>query len=173
MSFKRIEINDLQINPIEMFGDKWPLLTAGGEGDYNTMTISWGHMGNLWTGAANPGPTMIVYVRPQRHTHNFTENNDFFTVSVLPPTHKDALTYLGRVSGRDEDKVANAGLTPIFAGGRAYFEEADMVFVCRKIYKKRIKESGFIDKYIMNNIYPEKDFHTMYIGQIVDVLVKG
>jgi len=42
--------------------------------------------------------------------------------------------------------------------------------VCRKLYQSRLQESGFIDKTIIKNNYPDKDFHEMYIGEIVEIL---
>jgi len=167
MKFKKIERKDLQLNPIEMFADKWPLLTAGNEENgYNTMTIAWGHIGAVWN-----KPTITIYVRPQRYTKEFIDHNELFTVSVLPPKYNKALSYLGRTSGRDEDKIAKAGITPAFAQDTTYFEEAELVFICRKLYQDTIKEVGFLDQALMNKMYPEKDFHTMYVGEIVEILV--
>ena len=172
MNFKTIEPKDLHLNPITTLQDEWPLLTAGNEEDgFNTMTIAWGHIGNIWaTGVARP--TFVAYVRPQRYTHEFMDKNNMFTISVLPSDFKEALAYLGRVSGRDEDKVAKAGITPVFDQNTTYFAEAKMVLVCRKLYQAPILEEGFLDKDLMGKVYPDKDYHTMYIGEIVSVLVK-
>ena len=168
MRLKKVEKKDLQLNPIHMFADDWPLLTAGNEENgYNTMTISWGHIGAIWN-----APTMIVYVRPQRYTKAFMDNNALFTVSVLPTEYKEALTYLGTTSGRNEDKISKVGLTPIYAEDTTYFEEATMVFVCRTLYQAQIKEDRFLDQAVRDLMYPEKDFHDMYIGEIIEILVK-
>lgn len=166
MKFEKMDQKRLKLNPMTTFLENWPLLTAGNETiGYNTMTISWGHLGGIWN-----KPTMIVYVRPQRHTKEFMDQMDEFTVSVLPKEYKKALHYLGTASGRDEDKIKKAGLTPITDGNGVYFEEASMVFVCRKLYDSPICEQGFIDQKLMADIYPEADFHTMYVGEIMDIL---
>ena len=171
MSFKTVNVKDLHLNPITMFSDEWPLVTAGDEeSGFNTMTISWGHIGHIWGKGGSDTPTLVVYVRPHRYTHAFMNDNDMFTVSILSSNYKEALAYLGKVSGRDEDKVSKAGLTPVFDHGTTYFEEAKLVFVCRKLYQSPIKEDGFIDKGLIDRVYSEKDFHTMYIGEIVHVL---
>jgi len=168
MQFKKIEKKDLQLNPITTFSDDWPLLTAGNaEKGYNTMTIAWGHLGAIWN-----KPTLNVYVRPQRHTKAFMDDNATFTVSVLPSEYKKALSYLGKASGRDEDKVAKAGVTPIFDQDTTYFEEAKVVFICRKLYQAPIKEASFLDQSLSETVYPQKDFHDMYVGEIVEILVK-
>ena len=170
MNFKKTDPKDLHLNPITTLSDEWPLLTAGTkETGFNTMTISWGHMGSIW-GIGGGKPTFVVYVRPHRHTFEFMNSNDIFTVSVLPAGFKEALAYLGKVSGRDEDKVAKAGLTPVFDQGTTYFREAKQVFVCRKLYQAPIVEDGFIDKDMMAKIYPEKDYHVMYVGEILSIL---
>ncbi|MCL2170545.1 MAG: flavin reductase [Defluviitaleaceae bacterium] len=170
MALSRIEIGDLRVHPVEMFAKGWPLLTAGGLDGFNTMTISWGQIGSLW--GSRGAPVMAVYVRPQRHTFGFMNAADCFSVSVLPEEFREQLGYLGRVSGRDEDKVAKAGLTPVFGDGYTYFEQAEMVFVCRKLYQSPILPEGFVDKELMERIYPGADFHTQYIGEIVEILAK-
>ncbi|MCL2610925.1 MAG: flavin reductase [Defluviitaleaceae bacterium] len=171
MNFKEINIKDLSLNPVTMFSESWPLLTAGSEAaGFNTMTISWGHIGSLWS-VPNDG-TITVYSRPQRYTKQFMDSNDFFTVSILPSDCKKALGYLGRVSGRDEDKVAKVEISPLFGENFTYFGESEMVFVCRKLYNSSILEDGFLDTALRDNVYPEKDYHMMYIGEIVKVLVK-
>ena len=78
----------------------------------------------------------------------------------------------GSKSGRDCDKVKEAGLTPYFTDGTAAFEEAGMVFVCRKLYEDEIKPENFIAKENDGKWYPEKDYHTVYIAEITKVLVK-
>ena len=171
MSFKTVDVKGLQINPITMFSDEWPLVTVGNkENGFNTMTISWGHIGHIWGKGSSDTPVLVVYIRPHRYTHAFMNDNDMFTVSILPSEYKETLAYLGKVSGRDEDKVSKAGLTPVFGYGTTYFHEAKLVFVCRKLYQSPIKEDGFADKDLVERVYPEKDFHTMYIGEIVQVL---
>lgn len=167
MHFKKIEKEELHLNPMTMFSEDWPLLTAGNEADgYNTMTISWGHIGAIWN-----KPTMIVYVRPQRYTKSLMERNELFTVSILPSEYKEALAYLGKISGRDEDKIAKVGLTPRFDDGTTSFEEAKLIFVCRRLYQGQIEENEFLDESIVSKMYPKKDFHTMYVGEIVDILM--
>ncbi len=45
--FKEINVRELDRSPIQMISDDWALLTAGKEGDWNTMTVSWGGVGEL------------------------------------------------------------------------------------------------------------------------------
>lgn len=167
---KKISIQELDINAYTAFDEKWALVTAGKTKDtFNTMTISWGHLGSLWS---HDIPTAIVYIRPSRYTKQFVDNNDYFSLSFFSEEHKDDLTYLGTHSGKDEDKIAKTSLTVVDNNKAVYFKEADTVIICRKLYADVLKEECFIDKDVMNKTYPLKDFHTMYVGEIVEVLVK-
>ena len=163
---KEIAFSDLQMNPYDKIGGEWMLCTAGGEGSYNTMTCSWGHLGCLWN-----LPTAVCYVRPQRYTKEFIDREEKYTLCFFPEQYKKALGYLGTKSGRDEDKVAAAGLTPVHVDGYTYFAEASLVLVCRTLYQAPLKEEYFRDKAVLDKNYPQKDFHDLYIGHIEKVLV--
>ena len=169
---KEIPVSELVINPAPKLGNEWMLITAGTEaGGYNTMTASWGHIGSIWGGQLGSA-TAICYVRPQRYTKDFMDREPFYTLSFYPPEYHKALGYLGSHSGRDEDKVATVGLTPAFGDGFTYFEEAELVLVCRKLYAAPLVKEGFLDQDVLDRYYPEVDLHTMYIGAIEKVLVK-
>ena len=167
MSFKEINITDLQFNPFTKIGSQWMLITAGDENGFNTMTASWGGMGVLW------GKNVVTtYIRPQRHTKKFVDANDTFTLSFYGQEYKPALSICGTKSGRDCDKVKETGLTPCFIEGPTAFEEAEMILVCKKIYEDHMPPENFIAKENDAKWYPDKDYHTMYIAEIEKVLVK-
>lgn len=169
---KEISVTELQFNPMTMIAKEWMLVTAGNqERGYNTMTASWGHLGSLW-GHGGGLPTAVVYLRPQRYTKEFVDREELFTITVFPEEYRKALGYLGSHSGREGDKVAVAGLTPVFEGDYTYFAEAKLTLVCRKLYQAPIVPEGFLDKSLIEKYYPQRDFHDMYIGEIIKVLVK-
>lgn len=162
---KEIDVNELSLEPVAAFRDDWMLLTAGTkERGYNCMTCSWGHIGNIWTGA-----TAICYVRPQRYTKEFIDREGMYTLCFFDG-HKKELAYLGSHSGRDEDKLSKVGLTPIFEDGYTYYAEASLVLVCRKLYSATLREDCFADRSVVEKCYPDRDFHDMYIGEIVRIL---
>ena len=170
--FIAISPYELEGNPFQMIDKQWMLITAGNDKTgYNTMTASWGHLGSIW-GHSGGLPTSVIFVRPQRYTKEFVDREPLYTLCFFSETYKPALGYLGRNSGRDGDKVAAAGLTPVFSDGYTYFAEADLVMVCRKLYRAPVIEEGFLDKELMDDCYPNRDFHDMYIGEITKVLVK-
>ena len=74
-------------------------------------------------------------------------------------------------SGRDIDKVAETGLTPLFADGAVTFEQAEYTIVCRKMASQFIDPKGFEDENIEKN-YAAKDYHKVYIGEILKVYKK-
>jgi len=171
MALKEIDVKELTVNPMTLIAKEWMLVTAGNAvRGYNTMTASWGHLGSLW-GHGGGLPTSVIYIRPQRYTKEFVDREGYYTLSFFSEDYKKALGYLGSHSGRDEDKVAKMGLTPVFDCDSTYFAEAKMVMVCRKLYRGSLSEEGFVDKTVMEDCYPNRDFHDFYVGQIVKVLV--
>ena len=157
---------DLNVNAFSVFDRQWALVTAGQEGDFNTMTISWGGLGTLWG-----KPVATVYVKPVRYTHEFLDRYDKFTVSFFPGTYKKALALLGSRSGRDGDKVAAAGLTPAYLDGAVTFREAERTLVCRKIYRQDL-DLAAVPAEEAAAYYAAEAPHTMYIGQVLEVLEK-
>lgn len=167
MALRKIDLNEITCNPMEKIGKEWMLITAGKQGSYNTMTASWGNLGCLWG-----KPTSLIYVRPQRYTKQFVDREDYYTLTFFPEEYKKALSYLGSHSGRDEDKVAKVGLTPVFGEKSVWFEEASLVLVCRKLYRAPIQEGCFLDKDVMEKCYPTRDFHDLYVGEIVEAYMQ-
>ena len=168
---KKIDIEELKINPYTKIAKEWMLITAGNSEKYNTMTASWGHLGSIW-GHGGGKPTAVVFIRPTRYTKKFVDENEYFSLCFFDEEYKKDLGYLGTVSGKDEDKVSKTKLTPAYNDKTVYFNEANLVFVCRKLYAQELKEECFIDKAVMNDSYPLRDFHTMYVGEIVETYIK-
>lgn len=164
---KKIDIKDLSGNAVSLFDDKWCLITAGNENSYNTMTASWGALGELWN-----KDVCFIFIRPQRYTKEFVEREEYFTLSFFGEEYKKALMFCGRNSGRDWDKAKETGLTPMSIDSSISFEESETVIVCKKIAQQEISPEGFLDKDIDPKNYPLKDYHTMYIGEIVGCYTK-
>lgn len=167
MAFKEVKAEELTLNPFTKIGKEWLLITAGNEEKCNTMTASWGAMGVMWGKNA-----VTVYIRPQRYTKEFVDREDVFTISVLGEEYRKALGYCGKVTGRDIDKIKEAGLTPYFTDKTVGIEEADMIMVCRKMYHQELAPQCFDETENDSRWYPDKDYHMMYIAEITKVLVK-
>ncbi len=168
MAFQTRSVRELSMNPFVKIDKQWMLLTAGtSDRGFNTMTASWGMVGTLWS-----KPVSEVFVRPQRYTKTFVDREKYYTLSFFPEEYRKQLAYLGSHSGRDEDKIAKTGLTPTGDDRGVWFEEAELVLVCRKLYRGTLTEDQFVDPAVAEKNYPEKDFHDFYIGEVVSVLEK-
>jgi flavin reductase (DIM6/NTAB) family NADH-FMN oxidoreductase RutF len=167
-TFKEIKPTENKGNPIRLIGQEWMLITAGTPQHFNTMTASWGSMGELWF-----KPVCFCFVRPQRYTYEFMEKSDVFTLSFFEEQYKPQLNFCGSRSGREIDKVDECDFTSREAeNGSVFFDEARLVLECRKIYFQDLDPAHFLDESILHN-YPQKDFHRMYIGEITRVLAAG
>ena len=149
---------------LKLFHEEWALVTAGKEGDYNTMTISWGGLGTLWS-----KPVTTVYVKPCRYTFGFMQANDYFTVSFFDSTYKKDLTILGTASGRDGDKVALTSLHPVFLENGVTFKEAKTTIVCKKTYELPLVCDGMSDE-IIEHYYTKEEPHHIFLGEVLEVL---
>ena len=168
MSFREVKAEELTMNPFTKIGKEWLLITAGNEEKCNTMTASWGGVGIMW------GKNIATaYIRPQRYTKKFMDETGMYTLSFLSEDYRKALNVCGSVSGKDvEDKWKEAGLHPYAVDGTTAVEEADLIFVCRKLYAQEMKPECFTVDGPDEKWYPGKDYHTMYMGEIVKVLVR-
>ena len=147
----------------EMFRNQWALATAGNLEKYNTCTIGWGSLGTIW------GRSVVtVYVQPERLTWEYLKNSDIFTVDFFAPEYREALSYLGSHSGRDEDKVVSAGLHPKALAGGVTFEEANLTFVCRKLFQGPFSREG-LNETLNDGIYANWEPHWMFVGEIIEV----
>ena len=154
----------LNVSAFEVYDTGWALLTSGSISDYNTMTISWGGLGTLWG-----RPVATVYVRHSRYTYEFLEKNDCFTISFFEGTCRDDLDVLGKLSGRDTDKVAKTSLTPIEVEGCVSFKEAKKTLVCRKLYADDL-DPALMPEDIRESAYLGQAPHKMYIGEVLEII---
>ena len=164
---KAMDPKKLQENVFSLIGDKWMLITAGTGEKCNTMTASWGGLGVIW-GA----PAATCYIRPQRYTREFLDREDYFTLAFFGEEYRKALSLCGSRSGREVDKVKECGFTVETAAcGAPYFGQADLVLVCRKRFVQPMDPAN-IPEDVKEQFYGEKDYHILYIGEIVEVLQK-
>ena len=166
---EQIDVRNLEDNVFSLIGEDWMLITAGTAERCNTMTASWGGLGVLW------GKNVATcYVRPQRYTREFLERENYFTLSFFGPEYRRELSLCGSKSGRDVDKVKECNFTVRQTQcGAPYFDQARLVLVCRKLYWQDMDPAHFLDGEIDHRWYPEKDYHRIYIGEIVEALKRA
>lgn len=167
-TFKPIETKDMTQNPFELIGKDWMLITAKKDDKVNTMTASWGGVGVLW------GQDVVyIFVRQSRYTKEFIDSSNEFSLTFFDPSqYRKELSYLGKVSGRTEDKIAKVGLTTAEEDGIPFFEEANMAILCKKVGQYYIDPKGILDETVIPKWYADNNYHDMYIGKIEKVLKK-
>lgn len=167
-AFKTVKAVDFDVSPFRLIGHDWMLITAEKDGKINSMTASWGGLGVIW----NKNVAYIV-IRKSRFTKEFVDGSDHFSLTFFDrKEHQKMLNYMGTVSGRDEDKIKVSELTVAHQDGIPYFEEAKTVMLCRKMCRQPIDPENFIDGSIDDQWYADKDYHDLYIGEIVEILQK-
>jgi flavin reductase (DIM6/NTAB) family NADH-FMN oxidoreductase RutF len=166
-----IEIRPEEIadNPFKLIGRDWMLIAAGSLASFNMMTASWGALGELWGQRV-----AFCFVRPHRYTFQFMERATHYTLNFFDETYRTALDYCGSHSGRDVNKAQATGLTPVAGtGGAVYFAQARLVLECRKLYAQDLAPDCFVDPTIGPRNYPQRDYHRMYVGEIVRCLARS
>lgn len=165
--FRTIKAKEISESPFSLIGQDWMLITSGSIDKFNTMTASWGGMGFLW------GKNVcFIFVRPSRYTYEFMEKNDNFSLSFFTEEFRPALNICGKKSGREIDKVKETGLKPIsLNNGTTGFEQAKLIIECKKMYFQDITPEHFMDNSI-KKFYPNEDYHRMYVGEILSVIIK-
>ena len=168
MKLHAVDLQSLPPELFRVFGSQNALLTAGDKSGCNTMTIGWCQLGRLWS-----IPVCTVYVRPERYTYAFMESHDYFTVSVLPLSDRQTAQVCGTKSGRDIDKIKECGLTLRRGAGDApFFDEAEWVLVCRKLYAQDLDESCVLDERVLHHYGAKGGWHRAYTGEVVEAYTK-
>ena len=111
-------------------------------------------------------------MRPQRYTYQLLERCGGYSLCFFGEENRPMMQYMGTASGRSEDKIAGAGLTLAFEDGVPYFEQARLVLICRKLYRQDHEEGCFVDRQTLDQSYPLRDFHRMYVGEVTRVLLR-
>ncbi len=139
------------------------LAAYGPTGRANAMAIGWCMLGGVWS-----MPMCIVLVRPSRYTYECIEHSGCFTVNVPPRRLADSCLICGTKSGRDGDKLAEAGLTVEKAGtvDAPVIAECPVVYECKVIHRNDVIPDELADK-IENDFYGGDDYHRVYFGKIL------
>ena len=164
--FKEIKFDEIKKELLEKLKKDFALVTAGTEKDLNTMTVSWGAFGELWS-----KDIATIYIRESRHTLKYLEKEEYFTITFYGKEYKKELLLCGTKSGKDIDKVKETGFTTMYDKA-PFFKEANIVLICKKVSKTDFKNIEIYDKSIINDNYSDNDYHYAYNGIIEKVLVK-
>ena len=166
-TFQKITTDIMEINPFEKIGKDWMLVTAGNEEKANTMTASWGALGQMWGKDA-----AFVVIRQSRFTKEFIDREGKFSLSFPKDKYRKLMKFLGTVSGRNEDKIKESGIDIGYYNGVPYVDQADLLLICKVMSATLIKPENFKDQDIDATWYGDKDYHTLYIAEITDILAR-
>lgn len=163
---KKRELTSFCFNPFEFFGNGGVAIAKKKDGTLNPLTVGWGTIGKLWS-----KNVIILFIRDSRFSHEFFLNGDVFSFSSLEEGHEKDLSYLGSVSGRNEDKLNHVALTLMDDDGIPYILESKVVILARKLKSGELTSSEILDESIKEKYYPNLDeFHSYFIGEIVSIL---
>ena len=164
-SLQVITPEQLDNDVFTMIGKQWMLITAKKGDQVNTMTAAWGGLGYLWN-----KKVAFLFIRPQRYTKEFVDAADEVSLTFFDEAYRKELTHLGRVSGRDEDKIQAVNFHVAMHHDVPYFKEAHTIIIAKKLYRQRLEENCFLEAGIIDASYPLKDYHDMYVVEIEEVL---
>jgi flavin reductase (DIM6/NTAB) family NADH-FMN oxidoreductase RutF len=165
-NFQTIDPHQLNDNVFTLIGKEWMLIASGDSKNYNMMTASWGGLGVIWN-----KPVAIIFVRPQRYTLEYLENNDLFTLNFFDNSYRKVLNLLGSKSGREINKMETEGIVAdSTSNNTVFFRQARLVMECRKVYFDDINHANILND-AAKGMYPAKDYHRMYFGEVINVLI--
>ena len=150
------------------------LLTTKKDEAVNTMTIGWGKIGIEWN-----KPVFIAYVRETRYTKQLLEESGEFTVNVpLGEIDSSVLSYCGKNSGRDTDKIRDLGLNLVDSEVVAVpgIKQLPLTLECKIIYKQK-QDLNQMPQTVTDRFYPIidesgfQDYHIAYYGEIVNAYI--
>lgn len=104
------DFRELDYNVFNMFDKQWAIVTAGTTEHFNSCTVSWGSLGNIWGSAGKSIPIVTVYVHPARYTSEFLTDSDIFTVSFSQKRIVKRLDILVHIQDEMVIKLRNRGL---------------------------------------------------------------
>jgi flavin reductase (DIM6/NTAB) family NADH-FMN oxidoreductase RutF len=125
----------------------WVVGTYDKEGKPNVMTAAWGGV------CCSRPPCVNVSLRKATYSYGNIVERKAFTINIPGEEHVAKVDFIGTASGRDVDKFALTGLTPVRSGlvDAPYVAEFPLVLECRVIHTLEI------------------GLHTQFIGEILDV----
>lgn len=164
---KELKLADFSENVFTKIGKEWMLVGASKDGKSNAMTASWGGLGIMWG-----KEVAFVFIRESRYTKEFVDESERFSLSFFSDEYKKMLGYMGKVSGRDENKIEKANLKLVKEFDVPVFEEASMTMICRKLYRQSMNADNFTDKTCIDRWYGDNDYHTMYVAEIEKIICK-
>ena len=165
--FQPVDATEIEHGPYVFSGNKM-LITSSDGTKVNTTAASYGGVGQMWGRRVT-----FICVRKDRYTRELLDISQEYSISFLDnKEYRGAIKYLEAVSGKDEDKLKGARLNVTYYEGVPLIEESSNVLICKVLYRNVLDENGFLDKSIPEEYYKNGDYHVIYVGEIIKVLVR-
>ena len=166
--FKPISHKEID-NVFTLVGESFPVITAGKQNNYNSMTGSGGGLGLLLK-----KPTTWCIIRADRYTLEFIEKEQTYTMSYFSNEYKEQIIFLGSKSGKNSNKMKEVKLTSIQTPcGNMSFRESKLIIDCKLMQITTVKTDDFYiqeDKDFLNEAYKEANFYRKYVfGEITHI----
>lgn len=169
-TFQPYPINMLEWNPIQKLADDGIAIVAEADGKVNATSSHNGGVGHIW------GKHVVyAFLRNTRYTKELLDKSEYFSACFFDMSDKNnvqLMKVLDQLSGRNEDKLRLCHVSIEHAMKAPYIDDANFIILCRKIAAVPMTENTVLDESILNKQYTERhldDFHTMYIGEILDI----
>lgn len=130
----------------------------------NVMTTHWGTMGTLWN-----RDVFLLPVRRSKLSHQLIRENGSFAVSVPVKDMRNEIALCDHISGFFVNKFEELRLHP----KRARTVDAYVLGECGLIVECKVAaqfdlSQDTVAPWINDDMYAGKDFHTLFIGEVVD-----
>lgn len=170
--FKQISPEEIPDDVFTLAGKVFPVITAGKEEHYNSMTGSGGGMGLLFK-----KPVTWCVLRTDRYTLELILKEQTYTMSYFPDEYKKQVLFLGSKSGRDSEKMKEVELTSVQTPfGNMSFKEAGLIIECKLTQITAANPDDFYSqeaKDYLNEAYKDASDYRKYVfGEITRVWVK-
>jgi len=170
--FKQIPPEEIRDDVFTLTGKVFPVITAGKENHYNSMTASGGGMGLLFR-----KPVSWCLLRSDRYTLELILKEQTYTMSYFPEEYREQVVFLGSKSGRDSEKMKEVKLTEIQTpSGNISFKEARLIIECQLMQITTPNPDDFYMQeakdYLKAAYKSANDYRKYVFGEIIGVWVK-
>ncbi len=171
--FQPYPIYMLDWNPFEKIGRESVAIMAEADGRANAMSSK-----NATVGTFLGKNVLVAFVRNSRFTKELLDKSDSFSACFFDmneKSNKHILQILDAVSGRNEDKLAECKINVGHSMNIPYIDEANFIILCKKMAAIPMSSDGLCDNELIQKFYSGKyegDNHTLYIGEIKDIMVR-
>ena len=170
--YKQIPPEKIPDDVFTLVGKIFPVITAGKESHFNSMTASGGGFGLLFR-----KPATWCVLRSDRYTLELIQKWQTYTMSYFPKKYMNQIVFLGSKSGRDSAKMKEITLTSLRTpSGNISYKEARLIIECKltQITKPSLNDfySQAAKNYLKKAYKKPSDYRKYVFGEIAHVWIR-